>query len=93
MSIFFRHFHVLVLTCNGVTRFEDPPIRQDKNLSFFWGVPGQDINWTHFTPWASADHHEIMNMAHRHGARTMIDAPKIENLTALEFPLQQRNCF
>ena len=47
---------------------------------------GQDINWPTTRAWV--DHDDIVNMAHQHGARTMIAAPKIEYLTALEDSLQ-----
>lgn len=77
---------------------EGPPIRGGKEIFGFLGswvqvntLPlGRDINWTHVTTVAWADHDEIMCMAHEHGARAIIGAPKIENLTALVDPLQRR---
>ncbi len=70
---------------------EGPPIQSGKEIYGFLGswvnantLPlGKDFNWTHVTTIAWADRDEIMCLAHQHGARAVIGAPTIENLTAL----------
>jgi di-N-acetylchitobiase len=48
------------------------------------------MNWTHVTTVAWADRDEIMCLAHQHGARAVIGAPSIGNMTALGDPLIRR---
>lgn len=77
---------------------EGPPILYGKEIYGFLGswvhsnsLPfGEDINWTHVTTVAWADRDEIMCLAHQHGARAVIGAPPIDNLTALVDPLHRR---
>lgn len=77
---------------------EGPPIRVGREIYGFYGswvhanvLPiAMDMNWTHVTTVAWADRSEIMCLAHQHGARAVIGAPKIVNMTALLDPLERR---
>lgn len=76
-----------------------PPIQPAGEIFGFYGswvnanpLPlGEDINWTHVTTVAWADRDEIMCLAHQHGARAVIGAPTIENMTVLADPLLRRS--
>ena len=77
---------------------QGPPIRTGSEIFGFYGswvnsnpLPiGMDMNWTYVSTVAWADRDEIMCLAHQHGARAVIGAPKIENMTALADPLNRR---
>jgi Di-N-acetylchitobiase len=67
-----------------------PPVRPSGEIYGFYRYngntnplpPGHDFNWTHVTTvaWASD---EVMCLAHQHGARAILGAPPIANLTAM----------
>lgn len=77
---------------------QGPPIRTGGEIYGFHGswvdsdtLPiGMDMNWTHVTTVAWADKDEIMCLAHQHGARAVIGAPPIENMTALYDSAERR---
>lgn len=68
------------------------PIRPDGEVFGFyasWKMPnprGADMNWTRVTTVAWAAQDEVMCLAHQHGARAVISAPEIKNLTDLANP-------
>eukprot|EP00934_Nitzschia_sp_Nitz4_P004586 Nitzschia sp. Nitz4//scaffold52_size167869//69679//70881//NITZ4_002274-RA/size167869-processed-gene-0.162-mRNA-1//-1//CDS//3329554029//4576//frame0 len=71
---------------------QGPPIQVGKEVFGFYAAfkhpnpKGLDMNWTHVTTVAWASQDEIMCLAHQHGARAVIGAPPIQNLTLLADP-------